>query len=435
MLYEDINAITNSKLKSNYEIDFISLFLKYQFPLNFLDENLHKFSKKEIEILCSKQKLNEDFIERNSKFLDWNIISQSQKLSENFIIKHIDKLNWKLISIYQILSENFIDFHSSLLDWDMISSFQTLSEDFIIKHIDKINFNFISTSKKLSENFISKYSDKLPMSNITANQILSEQFMRDNISKIDLYEASSHQFLSEKFICDFENTEYGDHFNWYDISMYQKLSEDFIESHLDKLYMPNIAHYQHLSEHFILKHSNLFDWYTIVQYQDLQEKTLNQIIDNFDLKKDGFLMNCILSYNKFSNEFLAFHNITDERVAILNNWLYKSTEEKKQLVIDTELYECYDDYFIAYKAIRSDRYSLFNFQYKYEKGMSYYSKCDCTNAENSFGFGVGSKQFAENYGDCDLNSIIVRCKVKYEDVGRIVHDGDKIRCFNIEILD
>jgi hypothetical protein len=27
------------------------------------------------------------------------------------------------------------------------------------------------------------------------------------------------------------------------------------------------------------------------------------------------------------------------------------------------MYECYDDYFIAYKAIRSDNYSLYNFQY------------------------------------------------------------------------
>jgi hypothetical protein len=35
---------------------------------------------------------------------------------------------------------------------------------------------------------------------------------------------------------------------------------------------------------------------------------------------------------------------------------------------------------------------------------------------------------------CD-SGLIVKVKVKYEDVGRLVHNSNKIRCSKIEILD
>ena len=77
-----------------------------------------------------------------------------------------------------------------------------------------------------------------------------------------------------------------------------------------------------------------------------------------------------------------------------------------------------------------------NFQYKYEKGGVYESWCDCSGDEDSFGLNVGTESFANEYGlILPMNYIIVRCKIKYEDIGRIVHGGDKIRCFKIEILD
>ena len=107
---------------------------------------------------------------------------------------------------------------------------------------------------------------------------------------------------------------------------------------------------------------------------------------------------------------------------------------KKQKLIKTKLYECHDDYFIAYKAIRPDRYSLFNFQYQYLPGETYESTCDCSESENSFGLNVGTYSHAKQYL-IDKRGIIVKCKVYYKDIGRIVHNGEKIRCFKITILE
>ena len=88
--------------------------------------------------------------------------------------------------------------------------------------------------------------------------------------------------------------------------------------------------------------------------------------------------------------------------------------------------------FIAYKAIRNDRYSHYNFQYQYLPNETYEAHCDCTDDENSFGLSVWTEKGAKSYNNTGL---IVKVKIKYEDVGRLVHNSNKIRCSKIEILE
>ena len=98
--------------------------------------------------------------------------------------------------------------------------------------------------------------------------------------------------------------------------------------------------------------------------------------------------------------------------------------------MDTGMYECYDDYFIAYKGIRSDRYSAYNFQYQYLPKETYECFADTSNTESSFGLSVWDYENAKEY--CD--KLIVKCKVYYSDVARVVHHGGKIRCNKITVL-
>ena len=112
-------------------------------------------------------------------------------------------------------------------------------------------------------------------------------------------------------------------------------------------------------------------------------------------------------------------------------WLYKDKEFLKQQVVQTGLYECYDDYFIAYKGIRSDRYSTFNFQYQYLKSETYEDVCDTTDTENSFGLSVWTESKARLFS----NDLVIRVKVNYEDVGRIIHNSNKIRVRKFTVID
>ena len=326
----------------------------------------------------SKFKLSEEFIEKYQDKVNWNNVSQFQSLSEKFMEKHFDKLNSKLISEYQVLSESFIEQHKNDLDWNNISVNQILSEPFMEKNHYLVNFYYISKFQALSESFIERYSFKLDWFYIAKYQKLSEQFIERNLRFLDFF----------------------------DVLTYQKLSESFIEKHLDLISNSgfNKAHclkYQKLSEQFIEKHLNNINCSQVEYYQ------------------------------KLSDEFIKAHNLNIDKD---NLWQYKDAKLKKQELIKTGKYECHEDYFIAYKAIRKDRYSLFNFQYQYLPGETYESTCDCTANENSFGLNVGTYKFAKLYFNY-RKGIIVKCKISYEDIGRIVHDGDKVRCFKITILE
>ena len=113
------------------------------------------------------------------------------------------------------------------------------------------------------------------------------------------------------------------------------------------------------------------------------------------------------------------------------NWFNKTAEFKKKKVKATGLYECHEKFFYAYKGIRSDRYSDFNFQYQYLPGETYECFADGSANENSFGFSVWTKEEAANY----CNELVVKCKIYYRDVARVVHNGGKIRCSKLTILD
>ena len=176
----------------------------------------------------------------------------------------------------------------------------------------------------------------------------------------------------QDFIREFKNKVY-----WFYISRNQKLTEDFIKEFKDKVNWGFILYYQKLSEPFIKEFQDYLG--------DVKEKS----------------------------------------------WLYKDKDFLKQQVIDSGLYECYDDYFVAYKGIRSDRYSKYNFQYQYLTNETYESHCDCTDEENSFGLSVWTEKQARKY--CD--ELIIKTKVNYEDVGRLVHGNGKIRVRKLTVLD
>jgi hypothetical protein len=112
--------------------------------------------------------------------------------------------------------------------------------------------------------------------------------------------------------------------------------------------------------------------------------------------------------------------------------LYVSKEEKLKYIKENTSYEVFDDYIIAYKSCRSDRYSKFNFQYKYEVGCVYESNCDCNlDNKNSFGLSAWTREGALEY----CNEKLLKVKINIEDIGAIVRKESKIRCFKLEVLE
>ena len=207
--------------------------------------------------------------------------------------------------------------------------------------------------------------------------------------------------------------------NWEQISQqYKYLSEDFIEKYADKIDWSAISICQKLSEDFIDKHTNKVYWSAISIYQKLSE-------DFIDKHTDRVYWDYISKYQAITPEFADKHNIK------INNNSQRTADEWKKMIEKTGLYKCHEDYFYAYKNIRNDRYSHFNFQYQYLPGEIYDCFSDYSDDENSFGLSAWTEKEAHDYSD---NGMVVKLKVNYTDVTAIIHNSNKIRCKRITVL-
>lgn len=327
------------------------------------------------------------------------------------------KTKYSYIELNKILGTNFKS--NNELDKSFVTKNLELTDDNIKKFSTFIDWYELSHCRDLSEDFIEKYHEKL------------------NLNVVCIY-----QKLSEKFI-----ERHKHRMNWSQISVYQKLSEKFIEKYANLLDLLSVCKFQKLSDNFILKYfKDLMPYlFEIAKYQNISEKVFNEI-EKYAKKNKGYLLlSYLYSYNKTGKRKLfklrlksAFNSIfgSFNYLSILNDiensWLYVTTQEKKKVIVDTGRYECHDDYFIAYKAVKPNRYSMYNFQYKYEKGGIYESKCDYTPSDCSFGLSAGTLDYSTDYGGSE--NLIIKCKIRYEDVGRVIHDGRKIRCCKLEVL-
>ena len=124
-----------------------------------------------------------------------------------------------------------------------------------------------------------------------------EKFFEENMDnfKVDLNYISMYQKLSEKFI-----EKHGDKLIWEYISKDQKLSEEFIEKHNDKLDWDNISIFQTLSEEFIEKYKDKLNWDNISTFQTLSEEFIEK-------HGDKIHWDCISEYQKLSESFIEKH--------------------------------------------------------------------------------------------------------------------------------
>ena len=201
--------------------------------------------------------------------------------------------------------------------------------------------------------------------------------------------------ITQKDIREFKDKVY-----WNYISRSQVLSEDFIREFKDQVDWNSISKYQVLSEDFIREFKDQVYWYYISQSQVLSEDFIRE----------------------FKNK--VYWN--------LPVWLYYSREEKEQYIRDHTSYQITDGKVIAFKSVRRNMASVFKPGLVYEVGKTYSAQCDCTETENSFGLSAWTKDGALGY---HKDGRLLKVSIDLDDLGIIVHDGDKIRARRITIVD
>jgi hypothetical protein len=258
------------------------------------------------------------------------------------------------------------------VDWNEISRCQTLSEGFIRENADRVDWYWISRHQALSEDFIREHADRVDWIGISRCQTLSEDFIREHADRVDWYWISRHQALSEDFI-----REHADRVDWIGISCYQTLSEDFIREHVDKV-----------------------DWDEISRHQTLSEGFIREFADRISVPEE--------------------------------TWRCKTPEEKLEAAREAG-YEIRNGKVVAFKSVRRNLASVYQPGLVYAIGKHFRaSNCDCLPSnENSFGLSAWTREGALGYYS---RGKLLEVEVDPEDLGVIVHNGSKIRCFGFRIV-
>ena len=157
---------------------------------------------------------------------DVDFIIYSYELQEyeiEYLIKifNLNHWHWSSISCNQTLSEEFIEKYSDLVDWKLIYCNQTLSEEFKEKH------KYYRIKSLLTKyDFLDYLLEKEKLQEFEIEYLVKNGLMY----KLCWWFISANQKLSEEFI-----ERHSDKVNWEWIFVYQNLSEDFIEKHKDKI--------------------------------------------------------------------------------------------------------------------------------------------------------------------------------------------------------
>ena len=166
----------------------------------------------------------------------------------------------------------------------------------VITDDDKSVTNKIKIIEEIKdiEKFFEENMDnfEVDLNYISMYQTLSEEFIEKHIDKVNWCCISINQTLSEEFI-----EKHIDKVDWNCISIYQTLSEELIEKHKDKVNWRYISRCQKLSEEFIEKHIDKVNWEYISKYQKLSES----FIEKYD---DKVYWYWISQYQTLSDDFI-----------------------------------------------------------------------------------------------------------------------------------
>lgn len=205
-------------------------------------------------------------------------------------------------------------------DWYAISwKRKKMSANFLKKHAKKLYWPWVceyckmdtKTLRKLDKNF-----GKKEWYYISRYQKLDEDFIRDYADKLDWGVLSQKQKMNMSMI-----RENVDNINWGEVCSKRKLSEDFMEEHLDKLNWSAVCDHQRMSDKFIIRHKDKIKWdnYNLYKHNKISTETLKKCFEYVDLStlfKGAFSRNDKLKmyheYKKFIVSYCKDH--FDERM-------------------------------------------------------------------------------------------------------------------------
>lgn len=347
---------------------------------------------------------------------------------------------WIMISMYPLLTEDFIARYKNNLKWDYITVYQTLSENFIREHQDKYSWGTAAIFQKLSNDFIREFNRKffnsLYWQSISCYQVLSESFIKEFNYRLDQEYILGAQVLSENFIRELDRKHSipnnSDVIGWMEITSAQRLSESFIEEFQNKI-----------------------NWYSLAYgCRELSEDFIRRYKERLNTKYDGYKP--LVKTQKISLSLAR--ELGEEETFLKYNTSRVTPTEWKQIIADTKVFECFDDYFYAYTPISNNNKidskcnivfeegkAINHFKGGYERnqfcGVSFESRQKAVDECTLYMFDINDSKYGEYkialrraeyiYGWFYSASMkIAKVKINYEDVTNVNKKGSPYQAWH-----
>ncbi len=210
---------------------------------------------------------------------------------EEYVRQNADKVEWSLISLHiESYSEKFVNDFEGDLVWHIISGSTSLP-DFILKNYEhRLNWETVYSLNYLTEEQI---RSRLPQTSkewycLSIFQELSEKFINDHIDLVNIPEVIVRNDMSESFLRT--NVHRFDENAWQSIGR-KKISEEFIIDFKDKFYEIILNMNEKISIDF-LESIDIVNWVAISSGRRL---TIEEVKKHFnklsivDLKMNPFL--------------------------------------------------------------------------------------------------------------------------------------------------
>ena len=304
------------------------LIRKQKLSEDFIESYVNKSSEIEWYELILNQNLSEGFIEKNYSKIEWKVLSKNVVIDEKIIEKYKDKLIFDVVIQNRKLSKSFWDKNEEISDNNigLMTAYQYCNDKFLERNINSIKEKqLVNSSRKkitikyLSENSIKKYKNELNMFVVLSNNSLSEEFIEKEIIEIGL---------------------------WYEISKYQKLSEEFIKKYEDKINFNLLSMNEHVKVKSLGKFSGWINMNflrgqnTKVNLKERQEENEKnfRIYKIFDcneelLNKNGLYVNKEVKdmINRFENmdKNILNHKYIEKDLSYLENKIKRNDRKEK----------------------------------------------------------------------------------------------------------
>jgi len=327
-----------------------SLILKHKnISEEFIQKNIKNFS---INDLIYYKKLNQSFINKNIELIKEEEcmihLIKKQRLSEEFINKYnneFDQSEWNELMLNQKLSEDFIEKNHSKINWLSLSKNVVIDEKIIEKYKDELSFGVVLENRKLSKSFWDK-NEEISDSNIilmTEHQYCSDKFLERNIEEIKDWQLniSGNKKIKITYLSENSIKKYKKELNMFIVISNNLLSEKFIEKEIVKMGLwYEISKYQKLSEEFIEKYYDKINFNFLVQNTKIKIKTMKSFINNVNvntLKRQNTKIN--LKYRQKENEknfriykmFNCDEGLMNKKGLYVNREVKENTEKFKKI--------------------------------------------------------------------------------------------------------